>query len=194
MKIVKTQQIEFSSLLFDTLFGLVLFFSIDSFLEIHNPLHFVLYVFSIVIVVHWWLEFKADNDAFDNEVSNSGLDLIVGIVEIIMIEYVVLMSRSFEYLTMTKYLLALLAIDLLWSVIWRYAGKWGTSESGRVQRMQKELNRNMLINSVSIIIVLALLSYSSLLSPLIFISTLIILYMFFVAIKIKLKIIDINLF
>lgn len=194
MKIVKTQQIEFSSLLFDTLFGLVLFFSMDSFLEIHNPLHFILYVFSIVVVVHWWLEFKADNDAFDNEVSNSGLDLIVGIVEIILIEYIVLMSRSFEYISMTKYLLALLAIDLLWSIVWRYAGKWRTSESDRVQHMQKELNRNMLINSIGIIIVLALLSFSASISPLIFISTLILLYMFFVAIKIKLKIIDINLF
>ena len=71
MRIKKGQQIEFSSVLFDTLFGLVLFFSIDSFLDIKDPLHFVFYLFSIIILVHRRLFFKAADDAFDEEVTDS---------------------------------------------------------------------------------------------------------------------------
>ena len=40
------QQIEFSSVFFDTLFGLVLYFSLDSFLDITDPVHFIFYIFS----------------------------------------------------------------------------------------------------------------------------------------------------
>ncbi|MEI8253484.1 MAG: hypothetical protein WCG25_07260 [bacterium] len=71
MNVTKGQQIEFSSVLFDTLFGLILFFSIDSFLEIHNPLHFVLYLFTLIILIHRRLIFKSCDDAFDKEVTDS---------------------------------------------------------------------------------------------------------------------------
>ena len=45
MKII--EQIEFSSVLFDTLFGLILFFSLDSFLEIKGIAPFIFYLFKM---------------------------------------------------------------------------------------------------------------------------------------------------
>ncbi|HRY91580.1 MAG TPA: hypothetical protein P5229_04545 [Candidatus Gracilibacteria bacterium] len=70
------QQIEFASVFFDTLFGLVLYFSLDSFLDITDPVHFIFYIFSAIILVHWWLIFKSCDDMFDKEVTDSALDLI----------------------------------------------------------------------------------------------------------------------
>ena len=124
----KIHQIDFSSVLFDTLFGLVLYFSLDSFLEIQNPIHFVFYLFSIVILIHWWLMFKSVDDMFDNEVTDSGMDIIIGIIELVLLDYLVLTSRSFDYMRTGWFLVALLLVDLLWTMIWRYVGTWRTAD------------------------------------------------------------------
>lgn len=194
MKIKKIEQIDFSSLLFDTLFGLVLFFSIDSFLDIKIPLHLVLYIFSIIIAVHWWLEFKADDDAFGDEVSNSGLDLIVGISEIILIEYIILMARTFDYVSVVWYLIALLGVDILWSLVWRFVGRWKTTDRYRIKLMEKELNANTLSNLAGMVSFASLIIFSGFMPSTIFIFSLIIIYLIFVYMKFKLKIIDINFF
>jgi len=78
MKII--EQIGFSSVLFDTLFGLILFFSLDSFLVIKGAASFIFYLFSTIIIIHWWLVFKSADDAFEEEVTDSAVDLIFGII------------------------------------------------------------------------------------------------------------------
>ncbi len=77
------QQFSFSSLLFDTLFGLIVFFGLDSFLEIKEPIAFAFYIFSNIILIHWWLLFKSVDDTFGKEVENSVTDLLFGLVYVI---------------------------------------------------------------------------------------------------------------
>ncbi len=123
MRIIRNEQIAFSNILFDSLFGLVLFFSIDSILDIENPASLFFYLFTIIILAHWWLMFKSCDDAYNEEVTDSALDLIIGVIQVIFIEFIVLASRSSDYLLAIKFLIALLLVDLLWAIIWLYVGK-----------------------------------------------------------------------
>src|SRR3989338_5792213 len=118
MSLKHRNQFEFSELLFDTLFGLVLFFSIDSFLDIVNPIHFIFYISSLIIVIHWWLGVKSADDIFGEEVSHSSLDLILGIIYIIFLEYIVLMSKTFNYSKATLFIILLFGVELIWAIIW----------------------------------------------------------------------------
>lgn len=190
----KTQQIDFSSVLFDTLFGLVLFFSVDSFLEINDPLNFIFYLFSIVIIIHWWLIFKSTDDMFEKEVTDSGLDVVIGIIELIIIEYIVLTSRSFDYIQAGWFLAALFSIDLIWTIIWRYVGKWKTTDLEKIKSMENELNNNLKILVSGLAAFLILLFFAHLLLPINFVCGFIVLYLAYIILTFKYKIIDINIF
>lgn len=194
MRIKRGQQIEFSSVLFDTLFGLILFFSIDSFLEIHNPIHFIFYLFSIIILVHRRISFKAADDAFDEEVTDSGLDLIIGIIQLVLIEYVVLSARSAEYVTTGWFIIVLLALDLIWTMVWRYVGKWHTSDRQKIKNMENELNNNLKIDSIALVVFLCFILLSPFLSSLVFVLGFIILYIGYIILSFRYKIIDIDIF
>lgn len=195
MRIRETEQIEFSNLLFDALFGLVLFFGIDSFLEINQPLYFIFYLFSIIIVIHWWLEFKAADDAFEKEVTNSALDLIVGIVEIVLIEYIVLMARSYNHIAATIFLISLLVVDIIWTVVWRYIGKWRTTEPGLIKSMEQELDNNLKADLITLVLlILFMLFVAPYISFAGFVVGFILIYLFFIIQTFRLKIIDIKFF
>jgi len=194
MQIKKFEQIQFSNILFDSLFSLVLFFSMDSFLDIKNPLHFAFYLFSIIILIHWWLCFKAADDAFDEEVENSGLDLIIGIIELVFIQYIVLMARSFDYLHATIFLITLLAMDLLWAIIWRYIRKWHTNDQKKIATMKVELTSNIIINIIILAAFIVFILMFPFLPALAFISGFILLYLIYIALSFIYKIIDINIF
>jgi len=190
----KVQQVEFSSVLFDTLFGLVLFFSLDSFRDIHSPIHFVFYLFSLIVVIHWWLIFKTSDDAFGTEVTDSGLDLVIGIVELILIEYIVLMARSFDYLMTGWFLVALLMVDLIWTLIWRYLGRWKTTNSQVIKRMEQELVGNQRVVSVGLAMFGLLMAISQFVAPAVYVMGFVILYLVFVVLTFRHKIIDIKVF
>jgi hypothetical protein len=96
MKYIPFSQLDFSSVLFDSLFGLILFFSFDSFLDVAGVPNFILYVFSIVILVHWWLLFKSVDDILKTEVTNSVVDIIFGIVDIILLVFITIYSKYFN--------------------------------------------------------------------------------------------------
>lgn len=194
MRIEKNQQIAFSGVLFDTLFGLVIFFSLDSFLEIKNPLNFAFYLFSLIIVIHWWLLYKAADDAFDKEVIDSGLDLIIGIVELIFIEFIVLMARTFDYVAAGWYVIALIFIDLLWTIIWLYVGKWRTTDEEKIKIMERELNNNLKTTSAGLVMFALLMVFSQFVSPIAFITGFIIFYIIFIVSTFRYKIIDVKLF
>lgn len=185
---------EFSDLLFDTLFGLVLYFSIDSFLEIKNPIHFAFYAFSIVILVHWWIMFKACDDVFEKEVTDSVLDLIVGIVELVLIQYIVLTARSFDYVSAGWFLLALLSVDLIWTVIWRYIGHWRTKDIPKIKIMEKELDSNLKIVIISFMAFFVFMLFSPTMTPIIFVSIFILLYLVYITLSFIYKLIDIDIF
>ncbi len=192
MKII--QQIEFSTVLFDTLFGLILFFCLDSFLEIKGIIPFIFYLFSIIILVHWWLIFKSADDAFNEEVTDSAVDLFFGIIYIILIEYIILNAKSFAVTSATGFLIGLFVLDLVWALVWRYIGRWNTKDSDKIKRMEKELNHNIIVNSVMILIFAFLLAMAQFLTPNLYIIVFIILYIVYISATFETKIIDLRIF
>ncbi len=194
MRIARSEQIAFSSILFDSLFGLVLFFSIDSILDIKNPTSLFFYLFSIIILAHWWLMFKSCDDAYNEEVTNSALDLIIGVVQLIFIEFIVLASRSSDYILATKFLLALFIIDLLWAVIWLYIGKWRTADISKIHLMEKELKYNILIDSIAVVLFLLFMFFFQSFMPIFFVIGFVIIYLIYIILSFKYKIIDIDIF
>ena len=192
MKII--EQIEFSSVLFDTLFGLILFFSLDSFLEIKGIAPFIFYLFSTIIIIHWWLVFKSADDAFEEEVTDSAVDLMFGIIYVILIEYIILNAKLFATTAATGFLVSLLIVDLIWALTWRFVGQWNTIDKERIRRMERELNNNIIINSVATIVFIFLMFMSQFLAPAAYIAWFIILYLVYIVSTFKSKIIDLRIF
>jgi hypothetical protein len=194
MRIKELNQIEFSSVLFDTLFGLVLFFSLDSFLEIKNPVHFILYLFSAVIVIHWWLIFKSADDAFESEVTDSIVDTVFGIVYIIFIEFIVLHAREFDFRGVLVWTILLLFIDLVWTCIWKYVGEWKTTNKTKIKIMERELSNNLKIDIIVLPLLLLLLVFPPILSTTAFITLYMVIYMLYIWLSLRFDIIDIRIF
>lgn len=187
-------QLEFSTIFFDTLFGLVLFFSLDSLLEITDKLQFFFYVFSAIILIHWWLIFKSADDTFKTEVTDSALDIIFGIVDIILIEYVILSAKVANYQNALYFLIALFLMDLVWNFIWRYVGHWQTEDHELIKKMENELELTIKVN-ILITVPLILLAFLSLVfSQNLFIVLLTLIYAIFIFLTFRYKIIDINIF
>src|SRR3989338_4804566 len=145
------EQISFSGVFFDSMFGLILFFSLDSFLTIEKPIHFVFYAFTTIILVHWWLAFKSADDSFGQDVADSALDLVFGIVYIFLLEYAILYAADFEYMTAVLFILALIGIDMIWALVWRYVGKWQTDNRATIRQMERELNNTLLADLIAIV-------------------------------------------
>jgi len=188
------EQIGFSSILFDSLFGLILFFGLDSFSAVGGGLPFVFYLFSTIILVHWWLTFKSADDAFDKEVTDSAVDLVFGIIYVILVEYIILSSKVFNLMAATGFLLALLIVDLVWALAWRYVGEWNTKDKYRIAQMEKELDHNILLNISTIIIFAVLFIVCPLVSAEIYVPLFMILYSIYIVFTFKTKIIDLRIF
>ena len=187
-------QTEFSAVFFDTLFGLVLFFNLDSFLDIKDPIHFIFYMFGIVLITHWWLAFKSSDDAFGEEVNRSVLDLVMGILYIIAIEYFILFAKDFQYQTALIFLVGLIGLDLIWAAIWKYIGKWKTSDQTKIASMEKELASTIAVDIIALILFLLVFTASFFLNSAGFLITFLISYCIYIYLTFKFKIIDIKFF
>jgi len=163
-------------------------------MDIHGLLPFIFYIFSTFILIHWWLVFKSADDAFSEEVTDSAVDLVFGIIYIILIEYIILNAKLFSVAGATTYLIALLAVDLVWALAWRYVGNWNTTDRVKIKSMEKELNHNIRVNCVAIVVFGLLLTLAPALSSAIYIATFIIFYILYVVATFKTKIIDLRIF
>ena len=187
-------QLSFSTVLFDTLFGLVLYFSIEGFLDISDPIQFIFCLFSAFILVHWWLIFRSVDDAFSNEVWNSAADLVFGIIYIIMIDYNILLARRFEYEKATYFLLALLIIDCTLAMIWRYVGEWRMKDKKVIRGMEHELDNTIRCNISVIPLFILLIFFSSHFTPISFVATYIAIYILYGFLTFKYHVIDVGIF
>lgn len=187
-------QVEFSSVLFDTLFGLNLFYGFDTFFEIKEVLPFVMYLFSMFVLLHWWLLFKASDDLLQEEVSNSALDTIFGLIDIILIYYIVLLASKFMYKEMVLFILLLLLADLVWALIWRYAGNWETKNPRDIKAKEHELNTTIAIDSVFVALFLALFFSYNYLSILQFCIGIVSIYIAYIIATFRFEIADIKWF
>lgn len=139
-------QLEFSSLLFDTIFGLILFYSFDSLIGIGSMLIMAFYLFSMLILIHWWLIFKSTDDSFNEEVTDSAADIVFGIVYAVVLYYLVQSSRATDFRTATAFMLGLFVLDFVWSAIWRYVGSWRTNDKDRIRNMEGILNKSLALD------------------------------------------------
>jgi hypothetical protein len=192
MASTNVQQMEFPGVLFDVLFGFIMFLSIDSFLGIDSPLHFVFYLFSLIILIHWWLIFKSAGDISSEAFRVPGISIIIRIIELIIIEHTVLAAGSFDFILMTWFMVSLIFINLLWAVARRYAGEWIGANERKIKGAKKDLDGILVVNSVMLILFSSLALFSQFAqifpSAIIFI----IFYCFFIALTFKYKIIDLK--
>lgn len=190
----KLQQIDFSSVLFDTLFGLILFFAMDSFLDIHQPAYFLFYLWAMIITIHWWLMFKSADDAFNTEVTDSAVDLLVGIIEVVLIEYIILSAATFNLAAAVAFVVAVFAVDLLWALAWRYVGKWETVDHDRIHTMEQELQSTILVDTLGLVGFAILWSILPLLSVSWFVGLFIAFYAVLMVMSFRRRIIDLHIF
>jgi len=193
---VKTygHEIEFSSLFFDTLFGLILFFGLDSFLEIKDPVHFLFYLSVSGIVVYWWLTYKAIDDIFGNEVSDSVTDMIIGLCQIGILNFMLLTSKTFDYVTVTYLLAILFMTDLVWAILWKYAGKWKTKSRIRREKMELYLSRHIRLDAAMVVVSVLLAVSSFYINTAVFVAAFIVLNAGEMYTAAKLKFMSIDIF
>lgn len=190
----KVNQIEFASILYDTLFGLILYFGIDSFLEIKDPVHFIFYLFSNIIIIHWWLIFKSTDDAFGNECSDSIVDLVLGLIYLVLLEFIVLYARTFDYEKSFYFLAALLSVDLFWALIWKFAGKWRTKNRTEINSMEKELSGNIYANVIIMVLMIPLFFLLPYVSAGYFVLIFVLTYILYILLTFEYDIVDIKWF
>lgn len=188
-------QHEFASVLYDTLFGLVLFFSLDSFLDVTDPAHFLFYLFATAVLVHWWLMFKASEDLFGNEFRTTALHLVLNLSIILLLEFFILNARSFHYLAAGLFMLAVFGVDLLWAAlalrVHRFKAK-GKALAG----MKKELHYILWTDAVTVALFGALTAAAFVfaLPPLVYVLGFVAVYLLFIQMSFKFHIIDLKVF
>lgn len=189
-----TQQVDFSSVLFDSLFGLILFFSMDSFLDITDPVHFIFYLFTTVILVHWWLLFKCSEDLYGQDVNNSITDMVLGLGFIVFLEFAVLYARDFDYIMATWALLGVFVLDIIWTMLWRYVGKWEARDPKLISSMQNELDISLRLIILMIVLTVINLGVSKYLNAWQYLILFMLDYCVFIWLTFKYKLIDLDIF
>ena len=192
-KVVFRHQIEFPTILYETIFGLIIYFNLDSFTRIQNSLHFIFFFCSFILVIHWWLMFEAAADQFGEETRSSALNLSLNIVYLTLINYIVQFAAVFDYYKANIFLLLLLIGDILWALIWKHVKPWKTTDSLRIKEMKLELIKIIKSDLILVIPVIALLVVGNIISPISFVLIFAISYFLYIFITFKWKIIDLRL-
>ena len=190
----KAHQLEFSSILFDTLFGLIIFFNLENFLQIKEPLHFFFYLLSVFIVVHWWLMFKSTDDNYGIEASFSVVDLLMGIGYIVSLAYFVNFASEFLLVKAVFALVVLFVLELTWSLAWQYIGKWHTKNKNAIKKMEWELNVTIITDVVVLVLLAILWLVGSLISAPVFVGIFLAIYALYVYLTFHYKMISFQIF
>ncbi len=138
--------------------------------------------------------FKSADDAFSEEVTDSAVDIVFGIIDIILIDYIILLARTPDYVGATGYLIALLSFDLLWALAWRYVGTWNTKDKGKIQNMESELNHTIVINCVGIVLFVLLFYFAAVLSDTTYVLLAAVFYLIYILLSFRKKVINLRIF
>lgn len=190
----EAQQRSFSGVFFDTLFSLVIFLSFESLFSIDRPFQVFHYLFTLLVVIHWWLLFKSADDRFSTEVTDSILDIILGIGYLILLGLIVLTAKTGDLSDTILVLLGLFAIDLIWAFIWRYIGTWQTHDLAKRRGMEQELTRMLHINTIFFFGLLVLFALAPLFTPVPLLCVMAVLYGIYAVFSHKKKILNIDWF
>lgn len=183
-------------MLYDSLFGLVLFFSLDAFLDITEPAHFLFYLFSTAVLVHWWMMFKAAEDLFGTEVRETAGHLVFNIGIILLLEFMILNARSGAFIAAAWYLIAALAADLAWAALTLGFHRWKMRDRRRLAAARQELRYIVLTDAVAIALFGALLWLAAALAlpALAFVLGFVTIYLLFIGLSFRFQIIDLKMF
>lgn len=190
----REHQVTFSDIFYDTMFGLVIFYAIDGLMDLNGMASFAFYIFSMIIIIHWWLIFKSADDAFGSEVKDSIVDLAIGVVQIILIDYMVLFAKTFNYSVANYFLIALVVVDLFWAFLWFYVGEWKTKNNSTIEAMEKELKGTIMADIILLIGLTVLALISAFISADMFVAIFITIYSIYMYFTVKLGIIDMRIF
>lgn len=144
--IIPEHQTEFSPLLFDVLFGLLLFQSIGWFFSLKDAVHFCFFALSLLIIIHWWMKYKSEEEVYGLDVNNSSLDLLFGVAEVVILEAAMLAATQADYITAAFFFILPLLTDAVWALLWRIFGKWRRSSKQKIVFMERLLERTMVLD------------------------------------------------
>jgi len=192
-EVIHERHSEFSPILFDMLFGLLLFLGFDSFFDIRDAAHLVFYLASTVAVLHWWLKYKAADDAYGLEVNNSALDLLFGIGEIVLLQMAMLAAARAEYAAAITYFAMPLLLESVWALLWRFFGRWKGSSAKRVLYMEQELDDTIFLNLGAAFVLGAIVFLSPFMTVPDVILSFVLAYVIYIAMTHRYGIIDVKL-
>ncbi len=186
------EQYGFASLLFDSLFGLVIYFSLASFLEIKEPLHLIFYLFTLVVVIHWWLMFKSASEMFGKITQRSATNIVLNIIYIIVIQYYILMAAVFAYNQAIIFVFILFMVDLLWCLLWARLLPKRAQGHKHLPTMLVEIFNIIKSNMVVVFVLLFLIIANKFLPTWLYVFIFIADYIVYIVITFKYKIIDLK--
>ena len=186
------EQFQFASLLYDSLFGLVIYFSLEKFLEIKDPIHLIFYLFSTIVIIHWWLLFKSADEMFGQITRKSALNLVLNILYIILIQYYVLMSAKFSYNDALIFIFILFIIDLTWALIWSKFLPRRANGLSNLPKMLVEIFNIIKSDLVAIFGLLFLIIFNKFIIAPIYVFIFISIYTIYIVMTFKYEIIDLD--
>ncbi len=145
-EVFQERHTEFSPLLFDVLFGLLIFLAVNALFDMHGARPILFMLTSIAIVVHWWLKYKAADETFGLEVGNSMTDLLFGLIEIVLLECAVMAAARGETMIAIFYFSLPLLTETIWALVWRFFGAWMRTNRARVKFMEQQLESTVFLN------------------------------------------------
>lgn len=158
--VIPEHQTEFSPLLFDVLFGLLIFQSVGWFFALKDAVHFCFFTLSLLIIIHWWMKYKSEEEVYGLDVNNSSIDLLFGVVEIILLEAAMLAATQADYVSSAFFFAIPLVTEAVWALLWRIFGSWRRSSKQKVAFMERLLERTMLLDLCIAALIAGLLTSS----------------------------------
>jgi hypothetical protein len=192
-EVIHAHQTEFSPILFDMLFGLLIFLGFSSFARLDGSTHFVFIASAIAVAVHWWLKRKAAVDTFGIEVGNSTLSLLFGIAEIVLLQMAMLAAAEAEYETAVTYFAMPIVLESVWALLLRFFGNWRHSTAKRVRYMEQQLEYVVFLNLVVGVILGAIVTFSPLMTAPDIVLSFILGYAAYVLLTYRLEIVDVKM-
>ncbi len=145
-QVIPERHTEFSPLLFDVLFGLLIFLAVNALFDVRGVQSLFLMLASIAVIVHWWLKYKAADETYGLEVGNSTIDLLFGLIEIVLLQSAVMAAARGEALHAIFYFSLPMLIESVWALIWRFCGTWQRTSRERVKYMEQQLESTIFLN------------------------------------------------
>ncbi|MFA5854418.1 MAG: hypothetical protein WC866_05040 [Patescibacteria group bacterium] len=192
-QVIAERHTEFSPLLFDVLFGLLVFLGVDALFGLKGPQAFLFVTTSIAIIVHWWLKYKSADETYGLEVGNSTLDLIFGLIEVVLLQCAIMAASRGQVVQAVFYFALPLLTEAVWALLWRFCGTWRRATRDRVQFMEQQLETTLFLNLSMAASIGALISNASQLSTAEFIGVFAILYAIYALLSSYWELVDVKL-